>query len=42
MDGFIIKKHKLDDDNELSVAGTTAGSITHSTVSVSSKTVVHQ
>jgi hypothetical protein len=31
MDRFIIKTHKLDDDNESSVAGTSSGSITHST-----------
>jgi hypothetical protein len=41
MDRFIIK-HKLDDDSESSVAGTSSGSVTHSTGSVSSKTVVHQ
>jgi hypothetical protein len=39
---FIIKKRKLNDDNESSVAGTSSGSITHSTVSVSSTTVVCQ
>jgi hypothetical protein len=37
MDRFILKKRKLDDDNELSLAGTSSGTITHSTVSVSSK-----
>jgi hypothetical protein len=42
MDRFIIKNPKLDDDNESSVAGTSFGSITHSTVSVSSKTAVRQ
>jgi hypothetical protein len=41
MDRFIIKKCKLNDDNESSVAGTSSDSITHNTVSVSSKTVVH-
>jgi CCR4-NOT transcriptional regulation complex NOT5 subunit len=41
-DRFIIKEYKLGDDNESSVAGTSSGSITHSTVSVSSKTIVHQ
>jgi hypothetical protein len=35
-----LKKRKLDDDNESSVAGTSSGSITHSAVSVSSKTAV--
>jgi hypothetical protein len=39
---FIIKTHKLDDDKESSVAGTSSGSITHSTVSVSSTTIVCQ
>jgi hypothetical protein len=38
----MIKKHKLHDYNESNVAGTSSGSITHSTVSVSSKTVVCQ
>jgi hypothetical protein len=42
MDRFIIKKRKSDDDNESSVAGTSSGSITHSAVSVSSKTAVRQ
>jgi hypothetical protein len=42
MDGFIIKKRKLDDDNESSVADNNAGRIPYSTVSVSSKTIVHQ
>jgi hypothetical protein len=42
MDRFIIKKRKLDDDSDSSVAGTSSGSITHTTVSVSSKTVVFQ
>jgi hypothetical protein len=37
MDSFIIKKLKLDDDNKSSVAGTSSGSITHTTVSASSK-----
>jgi catabolite regulation protein CreA len=36
------KKNKLDDDSESSVAGTSSGSITCSTVSVSSKTIVRQ
>jgi hypothetical protein len=40
MDRFIIRKHKLDDDNESSVAGSSSGSITHYTVCVGSKTVV--
>jgi hypothetical protein len=39
MGRFIIKKHKLDDDNESSVASTYSGSITYSAVSVSSKTI---
>jgi hypothetical protein len=39
---FIVNKRKLDDDNESSVAGTSSGSISHSTVSVSSKTVARQ
>jgi hypothetical protein len=38
MDRFIIKKRKLDDNNESSVAGTSSGSITHSTV----RTRAHQ
>jgi hypothetical protein len=42
MDGFIIKKRKVDDDNESSVDGTSSGSVTYSKVSVISKTVVHQ
>jgi hypothetical protein len=42
MERFIIKKCKLDDDNESSVVGTSSGGITHSTVSVSSITVMHQ
>lgn len=42
MDLFIIKKRKLDDDNESSVAGTSSGIITHSMVSVTSKTIVQQ
>jgi hypothetical protein len=42
MDKFVIKKRKLDDDNESTVAGTTSGSITHSTVSVRFKTVLRQ
>jgi hypothetical protein len=42
IDRFIIKECKLDDDNESNVAGTSSSSITHSTVSVSSKTVVHR
>jgi hypothetical protein len=40
MDRFIIKKGSLDDDNELNVAGTSSGSITHTTVNVGSKIVV--
>jgi hypothetical protein len=40
MDRFVIKKRKLDDDNESGEAGTSSGSITHSAVSVSSKTVM--
>jgi hypothetical protein len=42
MGRFIIKKRKLDDDNESSVVGTSSGSITHSAVSVSFKTTVSQ
>jgi hypothetical protein len=42
IDRFIIKNSKLDDDNEFSVAGTSSGSITHSAVSISSKTTVRQ
>jgi hypothetical protein len=42
MDRFMVKNVKLDDCNESSVAGTSSGSITHSTVSGSSKTVVYQ
>jgi hypothetical protein len=42
MDGFIIKKRKVDDDNESSVDGTSSGSITYSRVSVISKIAVHQ
>jgi hypothetical protein len=42
MEKFIIKKRVLDDDNESIVAGTSFGSITHSTVSVSYKRVVSQ
>jgi hypothetical protein len=42
MNRFAIKKHKLDDNYELSVAGTSSGSITHSTVNVSFKIFVRQ
>jgi hypothetical protein len=42
MDRFTIKKRKLDDDNESSVAGTSSDSITHRTVSVIPKTAVRQ
>jgi hypothetical protein len=40
MDRFIIKKCKLDDDNEASVTGTSSGSIMHTAVSF--KTAVCQ
>jgi hypothetical protein len=41
MDRFIIIKRKLDDDNEeVWLAGASSGRNTHSTVSVSSETVV--
>jgi hypothetical protein len=42
MDRFVIRKRKLDDDNEPSVAGTSSGSTTHITVGVSSETVVRR
>jgi hypothetical protein len=42
MDRFILKKRTLDDDDESSVAGTNSGSITHSEISVGSKTAVRQ
>ena len=43
MDRFVIKKRKLEnDDNEGSVAGTSSGSMTHRTGSVTSKSVVRQ
>jgi hypothetical protein len=42
MDRFIINKRTLDDDIEPSVTDTSSGSITHSTVTVSSKHVLHQ
>jgi hypothetical protein len=38
----MTKERKLDDDNEPAVAGTSYGSTTHSTVSVSSETVMSQ
>jgi hypothetical protein len=41
MDRFIINV-KVYDDNESSVAGSSSGSITHSTISASSKTAVRQ
>jgi hypothetical protein len=41
-DRCIIKKRKLDDDNESSVAGTSSGSSTHSRVSVSSESFARQ
>jgi hypothetical protein len=41
-DWLIIKKRKLDDDNESSVAGNSTGSITRSTDSVSSETALRQ
>jgi hypothetical protein len=41
---FVVSEFSwfLDDDNESSAAGTSSGIITHSTVSVSSKTVARQ
>jgi hypothetical protein len=40
MDRFIIRKRKLDNDNDSSVAGTSSSVITHSTVSVACGSVV--
>jgi hypothetical protein len=38
----LLLKRKSDDDNKLSVAATSSGSITYSSVNVTSKTVVHR
>lgn len=42
MDRFKIKRHKIDDDNESSVGGTSSGSIIRNTASVRSKTIIWQ
>jgi hypothetical protein len=42
MDRFIIKKRKLDDDKDSSVAGSSSGNMTHNTASVRSGTAVRQ